>query len=65
SLGPAETGAGALVAALFLQRFAGAGRWAHLDIAGPARANAATDLTAQGATGFGALTLIRLAQALA
>jgi leucyl aminopeptidase len=53
------------VAALFLQRFAGAGRWAHLDIAGPARANAATDLTAQGATGFGALTLIRLAQALA
>ncbi|MDR3201866.1 MAG: leucyl aminopeptidase family protein [Bifidobacteriaceae bacterium] len=61
--GPAERGAGAgggaITAALFLEHFAGGRPWAHLDIAGPARAAAATDLAPKGATGFGTRTLLR------
>ena len=53
------TGAGAVVAALFLQRFVGARRWAHLDVAGPARAGAAVHEVPEGATGFGARILLR------
>jgi leucyl aminopeptidase len=55
-----EVGAGSITAALFLQEFAGDRTWAHLDIAGPARAAKKTDLTAAGATGFAVRTLIRL-----
>ena len=33
-----KIGGGSITAALFLQRFVGSRRWAHLDIAGPARA---------------------------
>jgi leucyl aminopeptidase len=58
-------GAGAVTAALFLERFAAGTPWAHLDVAGPARAGSTTDLSAAGATGFGVRTLIRLAQRLA
>ncbi|MDR1118636.1 MAG: leucyl aminopeptidase family protein [Bifidobacteriaceae bacterium] len=61
----AGTGAGAVTAALFLRRFAGGVPWAHLDMAGPARAAVATDLSPAGATGFGVGTLIRLAGRLA
>ena len=53
------TGAGSVVAALFLQRFVGRRTWAHLDIAGPARANAAAHEVPEGATGFGARVLLR------
>lgn len=52
-------GAGAITAALFLQRFAGTRRWAHLDIAGPARATAAAHEVPEGATGFGVRALLR------
>lgn len=48
---------GAVTAALFLQPFAGGAPWAHLDIAGPARAAVDGDLAARGATGFGARLL--------
>jgi leucyl aminopeptidase len=46
-------GPGAITAALFLQQFVGEALWAHLDIAGPARANSKTALFSRGATGFG------------
>lgn len=52
-------GGGSITAALFLQHFVGARRWAHLDIAGPARASSASDWTPEGATGFGARALLR------
>ena len=52
-------GAGAITAALFLERFAGGRRWAHLDIAGPARATKDAHEVPEGATGFGARALLR------
>src|SRR5690606_20174868 len=55
----ARVGGGSITAALFLQRFAGERRWAHLDIAGPARATAAAHEVPEGATGFGARLLLR------
>ncbi|HSY15981.1 MAG TPA: leucyl aminopeptidase family protein [Jatrophihabitantaceae bacterium] len=48
---------GAITAALFLRPFAGAVPWAHLDIAGPARAERDDGLLSAGATGFGARLL--------
>lgn len=56
---PGFTGAGSIVAALFLQRFAGSRRWAHLDVAGAARGAAARHELPEGATGFGARLLLR------
>ncbi len=50
---------GSITAALFLRHFAGRRRWAHLDIAGPARADAEEDETTKGATGYGARLLLR------
>ncbi len=49
---------GSITAALFLREFAGPRRWAHLDIAGPARAESDEDVVAKGATGFGARLLL-------
>ena len=50
---------GGISAALFLQRFVGDGiSWAHLDIAGPGRADAPHDLGPKGGTGFGTRTLL-------
>jgi leucyl aminopeptidase len=54
-------GPGGLAAAAFLQEFTDGLRWAHLDIAGPARAEKTYDDIVPGATGFGARTLIELA----
>jgi leucyl aminopeptidase len=56
---------GAITAALFLQQFVGDARWAHLDIAGPARAVSETALFSRGATGFGVRLLGRYLEALA
>lgn len=55
----ASVGAGSITAALFLQRFVGEVPWAHLDIAGPARATAAAGVRTYGGTGFGAALLGR------
>jgi leucyl aminopeptidase len=55
----ANVGAGAITAALFLQAFAGEVPWAHLDIAGPARATADAGVRQQGGTGFGAALIGR------
>ena len=50
---------GAIVAALFLREFVGSRRWVHLDIAGPARADADEHEVVKGATGFGVRLLLR------
>jgi leucyl aminopeptidase len=51
---------GALTAGLFLKEFVGAGiPWVHLDIAGPAFAEAADADVPQGGTGFGVRTLLQ------
>jgi len=55
-------GPGGITAALFLQKFAGDVPWAHLDIAGPARSEKVYDEVVAGATGFGARTLVELAE---
>ena len=52
---------GALTAGLFLKEFAGDVPWAHLDIAGPARAGSDDGYLVRGGTGFGVRTLIELA----
>jgi leucyl aminopeptidase len=54
---------GGTTAALFLQPFAGDLPWAHLDIAGPARAGSDDAELVKGGTGFGARTLLRWLEA--
>ncbi len=58
-------GPGAIGAAAFLREFTAGLPWAHLDIAGPARAEKAHDDVSPGATGFATRTLIELASAYA
>jgi leucyl aminopeptidase len=50
--------AGAITAALFLERFAHGRPWIHLDVAGPARSPKARHEVPQGATGFGVRLLV-------
>jgi leucyl aminopeptidase len=50
---------GSITAALFLREFAGSRRWAHLDIAGPARADRDEHEVSKGGTGYGARLLLR------
>lgn len=57
-------GGGSITAALFLREFVGTRTWAHLDIAGPARATADKHEVTEGATGFGARLLLRYLAAL-
>jgi leucyl aminopeptidase len=52
---------GALTAGIFLSEFAGKVPWAHLDIAGPARAGSDDAYVQKGGTGFGVRTLVELA----
>ncbi|HLS26199.1 MAG TPA: leucyl aminopeptidase family protein [Beutenbergiaceae bacterium] len=54
----AHTSAGAITAALFLQRFAAGTRWAHLDIAGPGRAPRTEHEFTEGPTGYSARALV-------
>ncbi|MCQ1999343.1 leucyl aminopeptidase family protein [Arthrobacter zhaoxinii] len=54
----AKFGAGAIVAALFLERFTGGVPWAHIDIAGPSRATKDSRELTKGATGFGVRLLL-------
>jgi leucyl aminopeptidase len=56
---------GAITAALFLRPFTGGLPWAHLDIAGPARASDDDPVLSRGATGFGARLLARWIESLA
>ncbi|GAB3670815.1 M17 family metallopeptidase [Saccharopolyspora tripterygii] len=57
-------GPGGVTAALFLREFTGGVRWAHLDIAGPARADKDYSEVTVGGTGFAARTLAELAASL-
>jgi leucyl aminopeptidase len=50
--------AGSIAAALLLQRFTDGRPWVHLDIAGPARADASRGYTTKGATAFSARTIV-------
>ena len=52
--------AGTLVAGLFLKEFVAGIPWAHLDIAGPARAEADDGYLTKGGTGVGVRTLLEL-----
>jgi leucyl aminopeptidase len=54
-----RVGGGAITAALYLREFAGGLPWAHLDIAGPARAEADAGEVTKGTTGFGTRLLTR------
>ncbi|MGI9063848.1 MAG: leucyl aminopeptidase family protein [Pseudonocardiaceae bacterium] len=56
----APPGPGGITAALYLREFTGGLPWAHLDIAGPARAEADYDEVGAGATGFSARTLVEV-----
>ncbi|MEV0399981.1 leucyl aminopeptidase [Actinoallomurus sp. NPDC050550] len=51
--------AGSIVAALFLRAFTGRRAWAHLDVAGPARAGSDDAEVTRGATGYGVRLLLR------
>lgn len=51
---------GAITAALVLKEFAGEGPWAHIDIAGPARASEDDGYILKGGTGFGVRTIVEL-----
>jgi leucyl aminopeptidase len=50
--------AGSIIGALILRRFTAGKPWAHLDIAGPARSDAARGYATKGATAFSLRTLI-------
>ncbi|HYA67531.1 MAG TPA: M17 family metallopeptidase, partial [Acidimicrobiales bacterium] len=52
--------AGAISAALLLERFVGDVPWVHVDIAGPARSAEDAGVLAKGGTGFGVRTLLEL-----
>jgi leucyl aminopeptidase len=58
-------GPGGIAAAMFLREFTAGLPWAHLDIAGPARADRTYDEVTAGATGFAARTLVELVSAYA
>ena len=51
-------GGGSITAALFLREFTGDRPWAHLDVAGPARAAADSGVVTKGATGYGVRLLL-------
>jgi leucyl aminopeptidase len=55
---------GGITAALFLQPFTGGLPWAHLDIAGPARATEDDGILSRGGTGFGARLIARWVESL-
>jgi leucyl aminopeptidase len=57
--------AGSIVAALILQRFTDGKPWAHFDIAGPSRSDAARGYVTKGSTAFSARTLIEYLRELA
>ncbi len=51
---------GSITAGLFLKEFVGDIPWAHLDIAGPARASADDGYLVRGGTGFGLRTIVEV-----
>ncbi|GLY28530.1 leucyl aminopeptidase [Kineosporia sp. NBRC 101731] len=62
--GAQTSGGGSITAALFLREFTAGARWAHLDIAGPARSDRDENEVTRGATGFGTRLLLRWLESL-
>ncbi len=60
-----ERWGGAINAALLLAEFTDGRPWAHLDIAGPARASKEQHYVSKGGTGFGVRTLVEVARTMA
>ncbi len=58
NIGHGKIQGGSIIAALFLREFVGRRSWAHLDIAGPARADGDDDEITKGGTGFGVRTVL-------
>jgi len=58
----AKLGGGSITAALFLREFTGGRRWAHLDIAGPAKVEFEEHEITKGGTGFGVRAVLRWMQ---
>jgi len=56
---------GSIVAGLFLREFTGGRPWAHLDVAGPARADGDEDELTKGGTGYGVRLLTHWLETLA
>jgi leucyl aminopeptidase len=54
---------GAITAALFLERYAGEGPWAHIDMAATALTAEATGEHVKGGTGYGVRTLVEIGRA--
>ncbi len=59
NIGRKDYSGGSIIAALFLREFVAGVPWAHLDIAGPARADADEDEVSKGGTGYGVRLLLR------
>jgi leucyl aminopeptidase len=57
---PTDSGAGAIMAALFLETFIGGTAWAHLDIAAPNWSESDEGWLTRGGTGWGTRTLVEL-----
>ena len=55
---------GAITAALFLSSYVDDAKWAHLDIAGPARTRETSGEHVKGASGVGVRTLVELARSM-
>lgn len=55
---------GAITAAVFLSQYVDDDRWAHLDIAGPARSRETAGEQVKGSSGIGVRTLVEFAKAL-
>jgi leucyl aminopeptidase len=55
---------GAIIAALFLSSYVDDEKWAHLDIAGPARSRETAGEHVKGASGVGVRTLVELARSM-
>jgi leucyl aminopeptidase len=58
-----ERAGGSITAALFLQKFVGENKWAHLDIAGAAYGSSTAGASAKGGSGAAVATLVGLATA--
>ena len=59
-LGSGGGGGGALTAGIFLEEFVSDVPWVHIDLAGPALAEADDSFVSRGGTGFGVRTLVEL-----
>ena len=64
NMGRPDGRAGAIVAALLLQKFVDGLPWAHLDIAGPSRAETTNGYVTKGGTAFGTRALIQYLRSL-